>query len=58
MKSFLKSLSELQQIGDKVLEKCNTNNSSYEVDIDMIVEKYYEIKIESAPLKWEHGIEG
>ncbi|MBI5207763.1 MAG: ImmA/IrrE family metallo-endopeptidase [Candidatus Firestonebacteria bacterium] len=58
MKSFLKNLSELQQIGDEILEKCNTNNPNYEVDIDMIVEKYYEIKIESAPLKWEHGIEG
>ena len=58
MKSYLKTLSELQKIGDEILEKCNKDNPYYEVDIDGIVERCYDIRIEGAPLKWEHGVEG
>jgi len=58
MKSYLKTLPELQKIGDEILDKCNKDNPYYEVDIDGIVEKCYDIHIEGAPLKWEHGVEG
>lgn len=58
MKAYLKTLTELQKIGDEILDKCNKDNPYYEVDIDGIVEKCYDIRIEGAPLKWEHGVEG
>ena len=58
MDKYLKSLSELQKIGDEILERVNKNNPYYEVDIDTIVEVYYDIRIESAALRWEHGVEG
>jgi Zn-dependent peptidase ImmA (M78 family) len=58
MKFYLKTLPELQKIGDEILDKCNKDNPYYEVDIDGIVEKCYDIRIEGAPLKWEHGVEG
>jgi len=58
MQNYLKSLSDLQRIGDEILEKVNKDNPFYEVDIDYIVEAHYDIRIEAAPLKWEFGIEG
>jgi Zn-dependent peptidase ImmA (M78 family) len=58
MRAYLKTLSELQKIGDEILDKCNKDNPCYEVDIDGLVEKCYDIRIEGAPLKWEHGVEG
>jgi Zn-dependent peptidase ImmA (M78 family) len=58
MKSYLKNLPELQKIGDEILDKYNKDNPYYEVDIDDIVERCYDIRIEGAPLKWEHGVEG
>ena len=58
MRAYLKTLSELQKIGDEILDKCNKDNPYYEVDIDGLVEKCYDIRIEGAPLKWEHGVEG
>lgn len=58
MESYLKTLPELQKIGDEILDKCNKDNPYYEVDIDLIVEKCYNIRIEGAPLRWEHGVEG
>lgn len=58
MYKYLKDLSELQKIGDEILEKVNRDNPYYEVNIDYIVEVHYDIRIEAAPLKWEFGIEG
>ena len=58
MDRYLKDLSELQKIGDEILEKLNRDNPYYEVNIDYIVEVHYDIRIEAAPLKWEFGIEG
>ena len=58
MYRYLKDLSELQKIGDEILEKVNRDNPYYEVNIDYIVEVHYDIRIEAAPLKWEFGIEG
>jgi len=58
MREHLKDLSELQKIGDEILEKVNKDNPYYEVDIDNIVEVHYDIRIEGAPLRWEHGVEG
>lgn len=57
MDNYLKSLPDLQKIGDGILEKANKDNPYYEVDIDHIVEVHYNIRIEGAPLKWEFGIE-
>jgi len=58
MHGYLKTLSELQKIGDKIIEKFNKDNPYYEVDIDLLVERHYNIRIEGAPLRWEHGVEG
>ena len=58
MREYLKSLSELHEIGDRILEEVNKDNPSYEVDIEHIIEVCYGIRIEAAPLKWEFGIEG
>ncbi len=58
MDKYLKDLSELQKIGDEILERVNKDNPYYEVDIDYIVEVHCDIRIESAPLRWVHGVEG
>lgn len=58
MDKYLRGLPELQKIGDEILEKVNKDNPYYEVDIDRIVETHYNIRIEGAPLSWEHGLEG
>ena len=58
MYNYLKNLSDLQKIGDGILEKVNKDNPYYEVDIDGIVEVHYDIRIEGTSLKWEFGIEG
>ena len=57
MKRYEKTLTELQKIGDAILDKYNSSNPFYEVDIEYIIESGFGIKIEPVALKAEFKIE-
>lgn len=59
MDQFKKTLTEIQEVGDKILKEINYDDyTHYAVDIEYIIESHFNIRIESAPLKWYRGVEG
>jgi len=54
---YERTLSQLQKIGDEILEKHNKNNFYYEVGIEYIIEAGFGIHIEAEPLKERYGVE-
>ncbi|MBI4668804.1 MAG: ImmA/IrrE family metallo-endopeptidase [Elusimicrobia bacterium] len=54
---YQKSLTQLREIGNSVRRFWCARNQ-FEIDIERLIEKGYEIKIDTVPLKAEKGVQG